>query len=100
MRADNPSFGRGQSRANYFIQRITEKRGRTPLNYQSYLPIQRGAFHLAHTPTMFAIFNRIFMIRSELDRKSTRLNSSHVAISYAAFCLKKKKTRKYPPAHT
>src|SRR5690625_5602165 len=29
-----------------------------------------------------------------LDRKSTRLNSSHVAISYAVFCLKKKKTNK------
>src|SRR5207253_7445372 len=27
------------------------------------------------------------------DRKSTRLNSSHVAISYAAFCLKKKSDR-------
>src|SRR5690625_7017622 len=27
----------------------------------------------------------------EKDRKSTRLNSSHVAISYAVFCLKKKK---------
>src|SRR5436305_13471256 len=27
----------------------------------------------------------------ELDRKSTRLNSSHVRISYAVFCLKKKK---------
>src|SRR5690625_6174573 len=27
----------------------------------------------------------------EADRKSTRLNSSHVAISYAVFCLKKKK---------
>src|SRR5690606_39725951 len=27
-----------------------------------------------------------------LDRKSTRLNSSHVKISYAVFCLKKKKT--------
>src|SRR3989442_9774013 len=27
-----------------------------------------------------------------LDRKSTRLNSSHVRISYAFFCLKKKKT--------
>src|SRR5437660_12925489 len=27
----------------------------------------------------------------QLDRKSTRLNSSHVAISYAVFCLKKKK---------
>src|SRR5690625_6559158 len=29
--------------------------------------------------------------RVGLDRKSTRLNSSHVAISYAVFCLKKKK---------
>src|SRR5690349_23441000 len=28
-----------------------------------------------------------------LDRKSTRLNSSHVEISYAVFCLKKKKVR-------
>src|SRR5690606_41509903 len=28
------------------------------------------------------------------DRKSTRLNSSHVKISYAVFCLKKKKTHK------
>src|SRR5690349_23748823 len=28
------------------------------------------------------------------DRKSTRLNSSHVEISYAVFCLKKKKTTK------
>src|SRR5690606_41455891 len=28
----------------------------------------------------------------ELDRKSTRLNSSHVKISYAVFCLKKKRT--------
>src|SRR3989442_7513384 len=27
----------------------------------------------------------------QLDRKSTRLNSSHVRISYAVFCLKKKK---------
>src|SRR5690606_40696095 len=30
---------------------------------------------------------------SDLDRKSTRLNSSHVKISYAVFCLKKKKKR-------
>src|SRR5258705_10877017 len=29
------------------------------------------------------------------DRKSTRLNSSHLGISYAVFCLKKKKTHKY-----
>src|SRR5207249_8103901 len=31
--------------------------------------------------------------RLGLDRKSTRLNSSHVSISYAVFCLKKKKLR-------
>src|SRR5690606_41996397 len=30
---------------------------------------------------------------NELDRKSTRLNSSHVKISYAVFCLKKKKKK-------
>src|SRR5690349_24064264 len=30
------------------------------------------------------------------DRKSTRLNSSHVEISYAVFCLKKKKNNKKP----
>src|SRR5438132_6787334 len=29
----------------------------------------------------------------ELDRKSTRLNSSHTVISYAVFCLKKKKKK-------
>src|SRR2546426_7140762 len=29
-----------------------------------------------------------------LDRKSTRLNSSHLVISYAVFCLKKKKNKK------
>src|SRR5256885_9338573 len=31
--------------------------------------------------------------KTELDRKSTRLNSSHLVISYAVFCLKKKKQR-------
>src|SRR5690625_6408812 len=33
-----------------------------------------------------------YLIQDQLDRKSTRLNSSHVAISYAVFCLKKKKS--------
>src|SRR5947199_7966464 len=32
--------------------------------------------------------------RNGEDRKSTRLNSSHLGISYAVFCLKKKKIRK------
>src|SRR5690606_39806513 len=38
------------------------------------------------------VFNR----SSQQDRKSTRLNSSHVKISYAVFCLKKKKNGRIP----
>src|SRR5438132_2395761 len=34
-----------------------------------------------------------------LDRKSTRLNSSHTVISYAVFCLKKKKKKKQTQRH-
>src|SRR3989442_3943591 len=33
----------------------------------------------------------VVALAGQLDRKSTRLNSSHVRISYAVFCLKKKK---------
>src|SRR5690606_42060221 len=36
-------------------------------------------------------FPRPASVRKVSDRKSTRLNSSHVKISYAVFCLKKKK---------
>src|SRR5256885_3015616 len=32
-------------------------------------------------------------VGGQTDRKSTRLNSSHLVISYAVFCLKKKKTK-------
>src|SRR5258708_11559235 len=35
--------------------------------------------------------NKEGMLAASLDRKSTRLNSSHQIISYAVFCLKKKK---------
>src|SRR5699024_11999285 len=41
--------------------------------------------------TISIIINTLILI----DRKSTRLNSSHVSISYAVFCLKKKKDSKY-----
>src|SRR5256885_11177265 len=41
--------------------------------------------------------------RNGTDRKSTRLNSSHLVISYAVFCLKKKKNKPdlvYPAIHS
>src|SRR5947207_7155008 len=34
---------------------------------------------------------RTQMLRAKIDRKSTRLNSSHTVISYAVFCLQKKR---------
>src|SRR5256885_7221201 len=37
-----------------------------------------------------AHLDRAALERDELDRKSTRLNSSHLVISYAVFCLQKK----------
>src|SRR5256885_5352409 len=40
----------------------------------------------------FAIWWRFSIPFPPFDRKSTRLNSSHLVISYAVFCLKKKKT--------
>src|SRR6266850_167192 len=38
----------------------------------------------------FGVFVRLGPGQTGLDRKSTRLNSSHLVISYAVFCLKKK----------
>src|SRR3712207_8022919 len=38
------------------------------------------------------------LVRGGEDRKSTRLNSSHANISYAVFCLKKKKQYDFSPA--
>src|SRR2546430_9781843 len=38
--------------------------------------------------------NLVDVLDRRLDRKSTRLNSSHSQISYAVFCLKKKKKKK------
>src|SRR2546422_7998803 len=61
------------------------------------LPLARGlpgpdgricAFYQEPNPLQFGR-----RVRIEADRKSTRLNSSHGYISYAVFCLKKKKNK-------
>src|SRR5256885_9898889 len=38
-------------------------------------------------------FDIVSTMKGVIDRKSTRLNSSHLVISYAVFCLKKKNTK-------
>src|SRR3712207_7996201 len=40
---------------------------------------------------LVGVGHRADLVVTQLDRKSTRLNSSHANISYAVFCLKKKK---------
>src|SRR5207248_9404070 len=57
--------------------------------FRSVLLTTRGA---ASSPRSFAIENVHATFRFA-DRKSTRLNSSHRTISYAVFCLKKKKKK-------
>src|SRR5438034_6142790 len=42
---------------------------------------------------------KLIGLQPRTDRKSTRLNSSHTVISYAVFCLKKKKDEQNQPYH-
>src|SRR5690348_18394595 len=67
------------------------------LSLHDALPIFRTAF--ASLTALFTaliigplVINRLREF--QIDRKSTRLNSSHPSISYAVFCLKKKKKKK------
>src|SRR5256885_13126091 len=61
-----------------FRSRAAGALGNRPWRLGSFGPLSHRA---PQAPTM----------KSRADRKSTRLNSSHLVISYAVFCLKKKK---------
>src|SRR2546430_7199404 len=65
--------------------------GRRPLALPTTMYGRRG--HDAGTALDPAAAGRELSLHRDLDRKSTRLNSSHSQISYAVFCLKKKKTK-------
>src|SRR5471030_3405977 len=57
------------------------------LSLHDALPISEGdRAHRAHSPVAHHVAGDL----GDLDRKSTRLNSSHLGTSYAVFCLKKK----------
>src|SRR3712207_8524899 len=48
---------------------------------------------LGEGPAALLVDHRVAAVLDHQDRKSTRLNSSHANISYAVFCLKKKKQK-------
>src|SRR2546430_3375824 len=63
------------------------KREELPKTYEGFLdPKWKGRIGLEATDSEWL---------ATIDRKSTRLNSSHSQISYAVFCLKKKKTQQH-----
>src|SRR5690554_6982125 len=49
---------------------------------------------ILHAPKLQELESSWRGLKLMVDRKSTRLNSSHVRISYAVFCLKKKKKKR------
>src|SRR3989442_4195609 len=76
-----------------------------PLSLHDALPISPTPTYLIGTPVTPWIESAAppraspsSFVRITPDRKSTRLNSSHVRISYAVFCLKKKKCTTSDPA--
>src|SRR5438132_7130829 len=68
-------------------QLIGERREEAPLGYERERPQACALDQLARAELGEPV---------TIDRKSTRLNSSHTVISYAVFCLKKKRTRAAP----
>src|SRR5690554_7192236 len=75
---------------------VTSAAARCSLNLAALVSIS-----VAPIPNVKTLVNCLKMVKQRhprwilLDRKSTRLNSSHVRISYAVFCLKKKKNKVY-----
>src|SRR5437868_11172660 len=73
------------------------------IHLHSEIPLILTEKHIRFSaPPIIALFhlrvrNQIgyFLVQIERDRKSTRLNSSHVSRSYAVFCLKKKITTRH-----
>src|SRR2546430_13700625 len=63
------------------------------LSLHDALPIWRGARALRRRRARHHALHQRHHHHSVADRKSTRLNSSHSQISYAVFCLKKKKKK-------
>src|SRR5690242_21096836 len=80
-RVRGPSLDPRRAGGAHRLQRVSHRRGSVPLDEprRSLSRDDRREVHVGRE-----------------DRKSTRLNSSHMSISYAVFCLKKKTITQHP----
>src|SRR5690606_40107120 len=74
------------------VEMQVQEFGRTDAPLRQHLQLRRRAeiMRVRHNPGFPG--QSLFGLSCSADRKSTRLNSSHVKISYAVFCLKKKRS--------
>src|SRR3989442_2090422 len=77
----------------FFFLMIRRPPRSTLFPYTTLFRSDRHACERMGQPGVFRSDYGLEACRSQEDRKSTRLNSSHVRISYAVFCLKKKQTQ-------
>src|SRR2546429_7429030 len=79
----------------YFVEKaLAEIRAGRTKTWESF-NVPQDAFSCGFTEAVRGVLSHHMVIRDG-DRKSTRLNSSHGYISYAVFCLKKKKQSRHP----
>src|SRR5437868_12034351 len=96
--ADTFKFPTPTADRDQTVSRRFKPSSRTTLNGEQPYPWDRlqpqdvmSRHRGAKLPRRYELLGGISLLSPEyLDRKSTRLNSSHVSISYAVFCLKKK----------
>src|ERR1039458_10506855 len=81
--------------ACFFFLMIRRPPRSTLFPYTTLFRSKRPAFGLGGSPTKCSTF----LLFAQTDRKSTRLNSSHLGISYAVFCLKQKTTQQFHPSY-
>src|SRR5256885_11297282 len=86
-------FRSGVARGECPAREIPGLFGEIPVDHARYAAGAEARTIAAHTLQRLEVVRRAADVGNILDRKSTRLNSSHLVISYAVFCLKKKNTR-------
>src|SRR3712207_8070915 len=75
------------------------RQAKRSLSQKAQDQVRRDRRHLVEPRLTELALHIVLLRKAEADRKSTRLNSSHANISYAVFCLKKKKREPAACAH-